>query len=77
MVASKKFTWYWNMYSEKFLVLNLQVVLLQEVEGDKAEELVKKCPVKVFDIKDIGKGWLTNQNLVCFQVTYQGGNILP
>lgn len=31
-------------------------MLLQEIEDDKAEELVKKCPVKVFDIEDIGKG---------------------
>lgn len=33
-----------------------QVVLLQEVKDGKAEELVKKCPVKVFDIEDIGPG---------------------
>lgn len=34
----------------------MQVVLLQEVEGKKAEELVKKCPVGVFDLEDIGNG---------------------
>ncbi|KAL5548689.1 hypothetical protein UlMin_003920 [Ulmus minor] len=33
-----------------------EVVLLQEVEDEVAEELVQKCPVKVFDIEDIGKG---------------------
>ncbi|KAF6145115.1 hypothetical protein GIB67_013466 [Kingdonia uniflora] len=33
-----------------------EVVLLQEVKDEKAEELVKKCPVNVFDIEDIGKG---------------------
>lgn len=31
-------------------------MLLQEIEDEIAEELVKKCPVKVFDIEDIGKG---------------------
>lgn len=34
----------------------MQIVLLQEIEGEKADELVKKCPAKVFDIEDIGKG---------------------
>lgn len=32
------------------------MVILQEANGEKAEELVKKCPVNVFDIEDIGKG---------------------
>lgn len=27
---------------------------------EKAEELVMKCPVKVFDIEDIGKGNVTS-----------------
>lgn len=31
-------------------------MLLEDIEGEKAEELVRKCPVKVFDIEDIGKG---------------------
>lgn len=31
-----------------------------------AEELVKKCPVKVFDIEDIAKGKMkANQQLCC------------
>eukprot|EP00268_Persea_americana_P032351 TRINITY_DN31800_c0_g1_i1.p1 TRINITY_DN31800_c0_g1~~TRINITY_DN31800_c0_g1_i1.p1 ORF type:complete len:109 (+),score=26.61 TRINITY_DN31800_c0_g1_i1:290-616(+) len=34
-----------------------EVALTQEVEDGKAEELVSKCPVKVFDIEDIGEGW--------------------
>ncbi|KAF3783563.1 DNA-directed RNA polymerases I and III subunit [Nymphaea thermarum] len=33
-----------------------QVVLLKDVVGDKAEQLVAKCPVKVFDIEDLGGG---------------------
>lgn len=34
----------------------VQVVLLQEFEDEKAEELVKRCPVNVFDIEDIANG---------------------
>ncbi|XP_047949841.1 DNA-directed RNA polymerases I and III subunit rpac1-like [Salvia hispanica] len=33
-----------------------EIVLLEEIVDEKAEELVKKCPKKVFDIEDIGKG---------------------
>lgn len=33
-----------------------EVVLLEEVEDDHAEELVQKCPVNVFEIEDFGKG---------------------
>ncbi|KAF6157923.1 hypothetical protein GIB67_015239 [Kingdonia uniflora] len=33
-----------------------KVVLLQEEKDEKAEELVKKCPLNVFDIEGIGKG---------------------
>ncbi|KAK1380240.1 hypothetical protein POM88_026984 [Heracleum sosnowskyi] len=32
------------------------VVLLQEVEDERAKKLVKTCPVNVFDIEDVGKG---------------------
>ncbi|MCL7040808.1 hypothetical protein MKW94_006406, partial [Papaver nudicaule] len=31
-----------------------QVVLLQDIEDELAEELVGKCPAKVFDIEDLG-----------------------
>ena len=31
-----------------------EVVLLKPVEGGLAQELVAKCPQKVFDIEDIG-----------------------
>lgn len=31
-------------------------MLLQDIEDELAEELVKKCPAKVFDIEDLGKG---------------------
>lgn len=37
----------------------LKVVLLRDIEDDEAETLAKKCPVKVFDIEDIGKGIAT------------------
>ncbi|KAH9313503.1 hypothetical protein KI387_022130 [Taxus chinensis] len=33
-----------------------EVVLLEEVYDDLADELVQKCPVNVFDIEDFGKG---------------------
>lgn len=29
---------------------------MEDIEGVEAEKLVKKCPVKVFDIEDIGRG---------------------
>lgn len=45
----------------------LQVVLLREIEDDEAEELVEKCPVKVFDIEDIGKG----KRSICFHINRQ------
>uniref|UniRef100_A0A452YZR0 DNA-directed RNA polymerase RpoA/D/Rpb3-type domain-containing protein n=1 Tax=Aegilops tauschii subsp. strangulata TaxID=200361 RepID=A0A452YZR0_AEGTS len=32
-----------------------QVVLLKEIKNGDAEELVKRCPVNVFDIEDLGK----------------------
>jgi hypothetical protein len=32
------------------------VILKEEIKGDQAEELVKKCPVHVFDIEDLGPG---------------------
>ncbi|XP_020572091.1 DNA-directed RNA polymerases I and III subunit rpac1 [Phalaenopsis equestris] len=31
-----------------------EVKLLKEVKGNDAEKLVKKCPVKVFDVEDVG-----------------------
>jgi DNA-directed RNA polymerase I and III subunit RPAC1 len=33
-----------------------QVVLLEDIEGDLADELVRMCPVNVFDIEDMGPG---------------------
>lgn len=41
-------------------------MLLEEIVGEKADELVRKCPVKVFDIEDIGKGKM--QFIVLIQV---------
>lgn len=49
---------------------------MEDVEDEDAEKLVNTCPVKVFDIEDIGKGkdfwylsvssfsWFTQGNLV-------------
>ncbi|KAJ4725313.1 DNA-directed RNA polymerases I and III subunit like [Melia azedarach] len=33
-----------------------EIVLLEDVEDEDAEKLVKTCPVNVFDIEDIGNG---------------------
>lgn len=45
-----------KFYLKFFLFISFQVVLLQKVEDEDAEELVNKCPVNVFDIEDIGNG---------------------
>ncbi|XP_057765418.1 uncharacterized protein LOC130986144 [Salvia miltiorrhiza] len=45
----------WSPVATAWYRMLPEIVLLQEIEGEKAEELVKKCPVKVFDIEDIGK----------------------
>ncbi|KAJ4982104.1 hypothetical protein NE237_032941 [Protea cynaroides] len=51
----------WSPVSTAWYRMLPEVVLLEEVEDEKAEELVKKCPVNVFDIEDIAKGkkWAT------------------
>lgn len=46
----------WSPVATAWYRMLPEIVLLQEIEGDKAEELVKKCPVNVFDIEDVGKG---------------------
>lgn len=47
---------FFYFHMPQYCVLFGQVVFLQEVKDEKAEELVKKCPVDVFDIEDIGPG---------------------
>ncbi|KAJ4980430.1 hypothetical protein NE237_031267 [Protea cynaroides] len=46
----------WSPVSTAWYRMLPEVVLLEEVENEKAEELVKKCPVNVFDIEDVAKG---------------------
>lgn len=46
----------WSPVATAWYRMLPEVVLLKEIEGKKAEQLVKKCPVKVFDIEDIGGG---------------------
>ncbi|KAJ9182500.1 hypothetical protein P3X46_006491 [Hevea brasiliensis] len=46
----------WSPVATAWYRMLPEVVLLEEVEDEIAEELKKKCPVKVFDIEDIGKG---------------------
>lgn len=48
----------------------MQIVLLQDIEGEKAEELVKKCPANVFDIEDIGKGKLDPNFVAAFSLSF-------
>lgn len=54
------------------------MILLKEFEGKHAEELVKVCPKKVFDIEDMGQGEVkslpkfpskSSNLLTCFLVT--------
>lgn len=47
------------------IIWALKVVLLRDIEDDEAEALVKKCPVKVFDIEDIGKGIAAIATFIC------------
>ncbi|RWR76192.1 DNA-directed RNA polymerases I and III subunit RPAC1 isoform X1 [Cinnamomum micranthum f. kanehirae] len=46
----------WSPVATAWYRMLPEVVLTQEVEDGKAEELVSKCPVNVFDIEDIGEG---------------------
>nr|CAB3452695.1 unnamed protein product [Digitaria exilis] len=44
----------WSPVATAWYRMLPEVVFLKQIEGDEAEELVKKCPVKVFDIEDLG-----------------------
>uniref|UniRef100_A0A1D1ZGR5 DNA-directed RNA polymerases I and III subunit RPAC1 n=1 Tax=Anthurium amnicola TaxID=1678845 RepID=A0A1D1ZGR5_9ARAE len=47
----------WSPVATAWYRMLPEVVLLKEIEGELAVELVKKCPVNVFqEIEDIGKG---------------------
>ncbi|RAL37804.1 unnamed protein product [Cuscuta campestris] len=46
----------WSPVATAWYRMLPEIVLLREIEDNEAVELVKKCPVKVFDIEDIGKG---------------------
>ncbi|XP_031479185.1 uncharacterized protein LOC116250007 [Nymphaea colorata] len=46
----------WSPVATAWYRMLPEVVLLKDVVGDKAEQLVAKCPVKVFDIEDLGGG---------------------
>ena len=51
------FTNYYSHLSSTFQYnVYCYVVLLKEIKNEDAENLVVKCPVKVFDIEDIGNG---------------------
>ncbi|CAN6204972.1 unnamed protein product [Urochloa humidicola] len=46
----------WSPVATAWYRMLPEVVILEQIEGDEAEELVKKCPVNVFDIEDLGNG---------------------
>ncbi|KAI4307843.1 hypothetical protein L6164_030980 [Bauhinia variegata] len=46
----------WSPVATAWYRMLPEVVLLEEVKDELAEELKNKCPVGVFDIEDIGKG---------------------
>ncbi|OMO83774.1 DNA-directed RNA polymerase, RBP11-like protein [Corchorus capsularis] len=46
----------WSPVATAWYRMFPEVVLMEEVEDDLAEELKSKCPVNVFDIEDLGKG---------------------
>ncbi|PON40110.1 DNA-directed RNA polymerase, alpha subunit [Parasponia andersonii] len=46
----------WSPVATAWYRMLPEVVLLQEVEDEDAEELKNKCPVNVFDIEDLGNG---------------------
>ncbi|KAJ0982020.1 hypothetical protein J5N97_010275 [Dioscorea zingiberensis] len=46
----------WSPVSTTWYRMLPEVILLKEIKGADAEKLVKKCPVNVFDIEDVGKG---------------------
>ncbi|KAJ8470673.1 hypothetical protein OPV22_025016 [Ensete ventricosum] len=46
----------WSPVATAWYRMLPEVVLLKEVKGDDAEKLVKKCPVGVFDIEELGNG---------------------
>lgn len=46
----------WSPVATAWYRMLPEIVLLREIKDREAEELVEKCPVKVFDLEDIGKG---------------------
>ncbi|CAN0852888.1 DNA-directed RNA polymerases I and III subunit RPAC1 [Linum grandiflorum] len=46
----------WSPVATAWYRMLPEVVLNEDIEDEDAEELVKKCPVNVFDIEDIGDG---------------------
>uniref|UniRef100_A0A0E0K4N1 DNA-directed RNA polymerase RpoA/D/Rpb3-type domain-containing protein n=1 Tax=Oryza punctata TaxID=4537 RepID=A0A0E0K4N1_ORYPU len=46
----------WSPVATAWYRMLPEVVFRKEIKGDNAEKLVKKCPVNVFDIEDLGNG---------------------
>ncbi|KVI10422.1 DNA-directed RNA polymerase, dimerization [Cynara cardunculus var. scolymus] len=45
----------WSPVATSWYRMLPEVILLQDIEDDDAHKLVKKCPVNVFDIEDVGR----------------------
>ncbi|XP_050367872.1 uncharacterized protein LOC126786172 [Argentina anserina] len=46
----------WSPVAPAWYRMLPEVIILKDIEDEQAEKLVATCPVKVFDIEDIGKG---------------------
>ncbi len=50
----------WSPVSTAYYRLLPEISLNEEISGDEAQELKKKCPADVFDIEDSGKLFVKN-----------------
>ncbi|KAL6204134.1 hypothetical protein ACLB2K_021402 [Fragaria x ananassa] len=46
----------WSLVAPAWYIMLPEVIILKDIEDEMAEKLVATCPVKVFDIEDIGNG---------------------
>ncbi|CAA0815398.1 RNA polymerase I subunit 43 [Striga hermonthica] len=52
----------WSPVATAWYRMLPEVVLLQEIEDEMAEELVRKCPIGVFDIEDVGNSKINEKD---------------
>ena len=53
----------WSPVSTAFYRLLPQIDIKQKIKGEDAEELKKLCPMKVFDIEEMGNAIVKNERL--------------